>query len=131
MKCFDSIVLHNALFPETSYRVMGFTRDRDGLFRTVIEQRYVEEDYRDADIGDVTKWVEGLGFEDNNNHEGLNYKSSKLKLEDLHGENVIYDKSSGKLVCLDCIVKFNTPEQGGEYTIPESEWGNALIQDFF
>lgn len=35
-RAFESIVLHNSLFPETPMYVIGFTRDEDGLFRTIL-----------------------------------------------------------------------------------------------
>ena len=37
----DAIVLHNCLFPETAMKVIGFTRDSDGLMRIVLTQPYV------------------------------------------------------------------------------------------
>ena len=35
-KALDAIVLHNCLFPETAMKVIGFTRDSDGLMRIVL-----------------------------------------------------------------------------------------------
>ena len=40
-KALDAIVLHNYLFPETAMKVIGFTRDSDGLMRIVLTQPYV------------------------------------------------------------------------------------------
>ena len=41
-RALEAIALHNFLFPETIMRVIGFTRDNDGLFRTILTQPYVE-----------------------------------------------------------------------------------------
>ena len=41
-RAFEAIALHNALFPETIMRVIGFTRDQDGLFRVLLTQPYIE-----------------------------------------------------------------------------------------
>ena len=40
-RALDAIVLHNCLFPETEMKVIGFTRDSDGLMRIVLTQPYV------------------------------------------------------------------------------------------
>ena len=41
-KALDAIVLHNYLFPETAMNTFGFTRDKDGLFRIILTQPYVD-----------------------------------------------------------------------------------------
>lgn len=41
-KLLDKIVLHNSMFPETSYKVLGFGRDRGGTFRIILKQPYVK-----------------------------------------------------------------------------------------
>lgn len=41
-RALEAIVFHNYLFPETMMRVMGFTRDSDGLFRIILTQPYIE-----------------------------------------------------------------------------------------
>jgi len=40
-KALDAIVLHNSLFPETAMKVIGYTRDTDGLMRIVLTQPYI------------------------------------------------------------------------------------------
>lgn len=39
-RALEAIALHNYLFPETIMRIVGFTRDADGLFRTILTQPY-------------------------------------------------------------------------------------------
>lgn len=40
-KALDAIALHNFLFPETAMRVVGFTRDTDGILRIILTQPYI------------------------------------------------------------------------------------------
>ena len=104
-KALDAIVLHNYLFPETSMRVIGFTRDSDGLMRIVLTQPYVNC-MRLATKEEIDKMVAAKGFHDNWNGQGVNYISDRLALEDMHPANVFIDKVSEKPICIDCIVKF-------------------------
>ena len=104
-RAFESIVLHNTLFPETPMNVIGFTRDKDGLFRTILTQPYVCCD-RLATKEEIDSMVGEKGFIDNHNGQGVNYISERLHLEDMHPANVFIDSISLKPVCIDCIVKF-------------------------
>ena len=104
-KALDAIVLHNYLFPETAMRVIGFTRDSDGLMRIVLTQPYVNC-MRLATKEEIDKMVAVKGFHDNWNGQGVNYISDRLALEDMHPANVFIDKVSEKPICIDCIVKF-------------------------
>ncbi len=104
-KALDAIVLHNCLFPETAMKVIGFTRDKDGLLRIVLTQPYVNC-LRYATKDEIDKMVFAKGFRDNRNGEGVNYISDRLALEDMHPANVFIDVLTRKPICIDCIVKF-------------------------
>ena len=104
-KALDAIVLHNCLFPETAMKVVGFTRDSDGLMRVVLTQPYVNC-LRLATKREIDDMVAAKGFRDNRNGEGVNYISERLALEDMHPANVFIDEVTGKPICIDCIVKF-------------------------
>ena len=104
-KALDAIVLHNHLFPETAMKVIGFTRDGDGLFRVVLTQPYVNCK-RLATKAEIDEMVFLKGFHDNWNGQGVNYISDRLALEDMHPANVFIDQITGKPICIDCIVKF-------------------------
>ena len=41
-RALEAIALHNYLFPETIMRIIGFTRDADGLFRVILTQPYIK-----------------------------------------------------------------------------------------
>jgi hypothetical protein len=107
-KALDAIVLHNYLFPETAMKVIGFTRDSDGLMRIVLTQPYVNC-LRLATKEEIDDMVSAKGFRDNWNGEGVNYISDRLALEDMHPANVFVDTITGKPICIDCIVKFVSP----------------------
>lgn len=106
-KALDAIALHNYLFPETAMRVIGFTRDSDGLFRIILTQPYVTCQ-RLATKAEIDNMAISKGFRDNWNGEGVNYISDRIALEDMHPANVFIDSISQSPVCIDCIVKFTT-----------------------
>lgn len=101
----EAIALHNYLFPETIMRVIGFTRDSDGLFRIILTQPYIECN-RLATKAEIDTMVKEKGFYDNGDSSGVNYNSSRLQLEDMHPANVFVEEQSLLPVCIDCIVKF-------------------------
>ncbi|SFD60545.1 hypothetical protein SAMN05518672_102585 [Chitinophaga sp. CF118] len=91
MEFFNSIVIHNLLFPNTAYSLLGFIEIED-TFYTVLKQPFVTSD--DAvDLADVKNLLAYNGFE-NTLRNGLptnNYYNKELGLilEDIHDENVI------------------------------------------
>ena len=92
-KALDAIVLHNYLFPETAMKVIGFTRDGDGLMRIVLTQPYVNC-LRLATKQEIDDMVAAKGFRDNWNGQGVNYISDRLALEDMHPANVFVDSKT-------------------------------------
>ena len=104
-RALESIALHNALFPETIMRVIGFTRDSDGLFRILLTQPYIEC-LRLATKSEIDNMVEAKGFKDNGDGNGVNYISQRLHLEDMHPANVFVEPLTNLPICIDCIVKF-------------------------
>ncbi len=104
-KALEAIVLHNTIFPETQMKVIGFTRDSDGLFRVILTQPFVPCE-RLATKSEIDELVASKGFRDNREGEGVNYINERLYLEDMHAANVFIDTQTGKPICIDCIVKF-------------------------
>ena len=104
-RAIEAIALHNYLFPQPIMRIIGFTRDSDGLFRIILTQPYVECK-RLATKAEIDTMVKGKGFSDNRDGNGVNYLSPRLHLEDMHPANVFVDQSSDTPICIDCIVKF-------------------------
>ena len=104
-RALESIVLHNTLFHETPMNVIGFTRDADGLFRSISTQPYIGCK-RLATKEEIDQMVAEKGFKDNLDGRGVNYIGERLHLEDMHPANVFVDTISDTPVCIDCIVKF-------------------------
>ena len=104
-RALEAIALHNYLFPETIMRVVGFTRDTDGLFRVILTQPYIRC-ARLATKIEIDTMVAMKGFCDNNDTTGVNYISDRLCLEDMHPANVFVEERNGQPICIDCIVKF-------------------------
>ena len=86
-------------------RVIGFTRDSDGLFRVILTQPYIACK-RLASKAEIDAMVAAKGFRDNGDTTGVNYISDRLHLEDMHPANVFVEEQSDKPICIDCIVKF-------------------------
>ena len=86
-------------------RVIGFTRDNDGLLRIILTQPYVRC-LRLATKAEIDALVLRKGFHDNGDGNGVNYISERLALEDMHPANVFIDDIGAKPICIDCIVKF-------------------------
>ncbi len=104
-RALEAIALHNYLFPETIMRVIGFTRDKDGLFRVILTQPYIECKSL-ASKTEIDSMVATKGFQDNGDTTGVNYISDRLHLEDMHPANVFVEVLTSSPVCIDCIVKF-------------------------
>ncbi|MGN0282522.1 MAG: hypothetical protein ACI4B3_09510 [Prevotella sp.] len=105
-RALEAIALHNYLFPETIMRIIGFTRDADGLFRVIMTQPYIAC-LRLATKEEIDVMVSRKGFSNTGDSSGVNYISSRLCLEDMHPANVFVESLTGKPICIDCIVKFN------------------------
>ena len=86
-------------------KVIGFTRDGDGLMRIVLTQPYVNC-LRLATKEEIDNMVAAKGFQDNWNGQGVNYISGRMALEDMHPANVFIDTITEEPICIDCIVKF-------------------------
>lgn len=91
LEFFNSIVIHNLLFPNTAYSFLGFI-EIEGTFFAMLKQPFVTSDAA-VDLTDVKKLLAYNGF-GNTLRNGLptnNYYNKELGLilEDIHDENVI------------------------------------------
>jgi hypothetical protein len=96
LEFFNSIVIHNLLFPNTAYIFLGFI-EADGIFQAVMRQPFVTSDSA-VDLADVKKLLSYNGFE-NRLRKGVptnNYYNKELGiiLEDIHDENVIVNSEN-------------------------------------
>ena len=102
----DRISLHNAYFPETSLRVVGFGRDSCGLFKIIVEQPFIEgSQMTDAEIG---AFMTNMGFS-LINPRNWTYATPDIYLSDMHDENVIKSMLNNIFV-IDCDIRINVPE---------------------
>jgi hypothetical protein len=84
-ECFNSLVLHNLLFPNTAYWLIGFTETDSGL-NVVLQQPFIEGEQ--ARLDDIEDLLNFNGFENTRRQDYYN-KEFGLVLEDMHDENVI------------------------------------------
>lgn len=83
---FHNLLLHNFFFPDTAYKLIGFTIDNETLF-SVVSQNYVKSD-APTDLSKVKTFLQANGFENNRNNDYIN-RDLGVILEDLHDENVL------------------------------------------
>ena len=86
-------------------RIVGFTRDADGLFRTILTQLYIACERLATPI-EIDALVAKKGLHRNGDSSVVNYLSDRLLLEDMHPANVFVEPMTHLPVCIDCIVKF-------------------------
>ncbi len=108
----DRISLHNTYFPETKLIVLGFGRDKQGEFKIIAEQPYI--DGQPVSDEEIANYMRQMGFE-LKNPRNWTYATPEIYLSDMHDENVIRSNKSDTLFVVDCDIRINTPElrQGG------------------
>jgi len=82
---FNSLVIHNLLFPSTAYTILGFI-ENDNNINVVLEQPFIEGEQ--ARLDDIRELLTFNGFENTKRQDYYN-KEFGLVLEDMHDENVI------------------------------------------
>lgn len=127
---FDKIMLHNSLFPETSYTVLGFGRDRGNTFRLIVKQKFVKGTVpTDAEI---QKFAKDLELE---KRGGWYYTKDGKRITDLNQGNVIKVGEKTFLV-IDCDVEFtrehlnNLQEQETPFYLLKTPKGDVEIYGF-
>lgn len=96
---FLNLLLHNYLFSDTAYELVGFATEKDILY-AVIEQPYVQ-------ITEATDLIRVRHFMENNDFKVIrnNYYINEdlgIIIEDLHDENVL--TKSGLLYFIDTVI---------------------------
>jgi hypothetical protein len=94
----NSVLLHNLIFEDTSYNLLGFVKKQDILY-AVLEQLFIFSDAQ-AEIEDIKKFLEFNGFENNRRNDYV-HNELGLILEDMHDENVLVN--SEKLFFIDSV----------------------------
>jgi len=94
---FNSLVLHNLLFPNTAYSLIGFM-EIDGSLHAILQQPFIEG--VQADLDDIRDLLSYNGFENTKRQDYYN-KEFGIVLEDMHDENVI--SQQGLLFFIDTV----------------------------
>jgi hypothetical protein len=87
----NSIVIHNLLFPDTSYQLLGFLY-KEETFLAVLKQPFVAAEGT-ADLHAIRELLEFNGFRHIKRQDYFNEEFG-LILEDMHDENVILNDGS-------------------------------------
>jgi hypothetical protein len=97
------ITLHNALFPENAYELIGFcydTREEGEEFCFVTKQPFIEG--KEPTQQKIDLYMELFGFKKTD--KTGSYISDMYKITDLLPNNFIEDNYSGKLHCIDSMI---------------------------
>lgn len=86
LEYFDSVAIHNLLFPATEYNLFGFTRNSNGHLSLILSQLFIEGEQ--ANLADIKDYLVFNGFQREKRQDYYNNEFG-LILEDMHDENVI------------------------------------------
>ena len=113
---FDRLAIHNYLYPEAYYEMLGFTYSKKDIFSIVVRQPFVVCD-RGAYREEVIKEMAKQGY---THHGGTTFFDSNYIIEDLHPGNVL-KLHNGDFAFIDPVIYLNTPDQdmGGSRQIGE------------
>jgi len=106
----NSILIHNLLFEETSYQLVGFV-EREDVLQAVLKQAFVISD-SSVNLVEVKAFLEYNGFINTRRNDYYN-KNLGIILEDIHDENVIMN--SGIVFFIDTVFYVDLP--GKESTV--------------
>ena len=91
LEFFNSIILHNLIFPITAYTLMGFIKEENVLF-AVMKQPFITSDSQ-AQLDNIKELLAYNGFENTRRSDYYN-KELGLILEDMHDENVLVNSDT-------------------------------------
>ena len=96
---FENLIIHNILFKETSYELLGFIMINKVLY-SVVQQDYIEPSEK-TKIADIQHEMFTRGFTLKRRNDYVNNEVG-LIIEDLHEENVLVNK--GVLFFIDTVI---------------------------
>jgi len=98
LEYFNSLVLHNCLFEDSPYTLMGFA-NIDSALHVVVKQPFITAQGQ-ADLNDIRTFLNFNGFVNTKRQDYFNEEYGII-LEDMHDENVIVN--SDKLFFIDTV----------------------------
>ncbi len=101
----NSIILHNILFENTAYSLLGFIKEEDVLLAALLQPFVISTEQ--TDLNDVREFLDFNGFK---NVRRNDYRNAELGLilEDMHDENVLVN--SNTLFFIDSVFYTVTPQ---------------------
>ena len=97
----NSLQIHNLLFPDTKYELLGFNKEQEKLY-AVVKQHLVESTSL-TNLDSVRIYLENNGFKNIRNNDFSN-EELDIILEDLHDENVLTNQ--GVLFFIDTVIYY-------------------------
>ena len=94
------MLVHNELFPQTAYVLVGFTGYKGRTLYPLLAQRYIEN-AESAELADIEKYMRSLGFL---KVDDWTYQNTDIIISDLKPKNVLKD-SDGDLYVIDAEIK--------------------------
>jgi hypothetical protein len=91
LEFFNSVLLHNLIFPNTEYTLVGFVRESEILY-AVLMQPFITSDAQ-VELEEIKKLLTYNGFENNRRSDYI-HKELGLILEDMHDENVLVNSET-------------------------------------
>lgn len=101
----NRISLHNHLFPDTAYELIGFTNRPDRGFSFIVKQPFI--DGKNTPVSEISKELSKMGFKDIG---GNTYVSDDYIIDDLHKRNVF--TKGGRLFFIDTVISLNEEDEG-------------------
>ena len=102
----NSVLLHNLIFLNTAYSLIGFTKENNILY-AVLKQPFITSDAQ-VDLNDIKEFLIFNSFENSRRHDYIN-KELGLILEDMHDENVLVNSET--LFFIDTVFYTIAPDQ--------------------
>lgn len=115
------LLVHNELFPDTAYTILGITEDHVGNMRFVLSQDFVQAE-RNATPKDIEAYLNERGLDDIGRFE---FSNGEITILDAFADNVLVD-TEGKLRFIDPIVKIR--ETGDNLRYRSKSYSSAQEQ---
>jgi len=96
---FHNLLIHNFIFPDTAYILIGFVLN-EGILMPVVQQDFVKTNEIPVSSETISDFLAEFGFIENRKSDFINEELGII-LEDLHDENVI--QKEGKLFFIDTV----------------------------
>jgi hypothetical protein len=123
----ETVKIHNLLFPNTQYELVGFTGMINGANHTPYVEVILKQDYvpdaEQASPQEISDYMQSIGFRQVNEHT---FTNGEYTVSDLRPRNVLKDKN-GTIYVVDNIVSSN--RSGDTKQTGDDESGDIRLQE--